>query len=69
MGQGPYGPGPIWARAHLGQGPYGPGPHMGQGPYGPQALPCWANTSPENAPKKNHKIMLFVDDYKHIKIC
>ena len=24
MGQGPYGPGPIWARAHMGQGPYGP---------------------------------------------
>ena len=23
---GPYGPGPIWARAHTGQGPYGPGP-------------------------------------------
>ena len=20
----PYGPGPIWARAHVGQGPYGP---------------------------------------------
>ena len=26
MGQGPYGPGPIWARAHMGQGPLGPGP-------------------------------------------
>ena len=88
MGQGPYGPRPIWARAHMGQGPYGPGPiwarahmgraHMGQGPYeprpiwaraiwarahwapgpygpgpiGPRALPCWANTSPKNAPWK-----------------
>ena len=26
MGQGPYGPGPIWARAHMGQGPLAPGP-------------------------------------------
>ena len=37
MGQGPYGPRHIWARAHMGQGPYGPGPiwaraHMGPGP-------------------------------------
>ena len=43
MGQGPYGPGPIWARAHMGQGPCGPGhiwarAHVGQGPYGPRAL-------------------------------
>ena len=43
MGQGPYGPRPIWARAHMGQGPYGPGPiwaraHMGQGPLGPGPL-------------------------------
>ncbi len=40
MGQGPYGPRPIWAKAHMGQGPYGPGPiwaraHMGQGHMGP----------------------------------
>ena len=27
---GPYGPGPIWAGAHMGPGPYGPGP--GRGP-------------------------------------
>ena len=36
----PYGPRPIWARAHMGQGPYGPRPiwaraHMGPGPLGP----------------------------------
>ena len=37
MGQGPYGPRPIWARAQMGL-PYGPGPiwaraHMGPGPF------------------------------------
>ena len=63
LGQGPYGPGPRWAKAHMGQGPYGP-----RAP-GPRALPCWANTSPENAPEKNDKIMLFFDDFKHIKRC
>ena len=36
----------IWAKAHMGQGPYGP-----RAP-GPRALPCWANTSPKNAPGK-----------------
>ena len=41
----PYGPRPIWARAHMGQGPYEPRPiwaraHMSQGPYGPR--PIWA---------------------------
>ena len=47
MGQGPYGPGPIWARAHMGPGP--------------RALPCWANTSPKNAPwKKESKLCFFV---------
>ena len=66
MGQGPYGPGPIlWARAHMGQGPYEPRAHMGQGPYGPRApgpraLPCWANTSPENAPKKMFELCYFL---------
>ena len=40
MGQGPYGPRPIRAKAHTGQGPYGPGPiwaraHQGPGPLGP----------------------------------
>ena len=70
MGQGPYEPRPIWAKAHMGQGQYGPGPiwskaHMGQGPYGPRApgpraLPCWANTSPKNAPwKKESKLFFF----------
>ena len=75
IGQDPYGPRPIWAKAHMGQGPYGPGPiwardHMGQGPYGPgpiwapgpwaRALPCWANTSPKNAPwKKESKLCVF----------
>ena len=39
---------------------------MSQGPYGPRApgpraLPCWANTSPKNAPwKKRVKIVFFV---------
>ena len=29
MGQGPYGPGPIWARAHMGSGPiWTPGPSL-----------------------------------------
>ena len=28
MGQGPYGPGPIWARAHMGPGPLGPRPFL-----------------------------------------
>ena len=45
----PYGPWPIWGRAH-----------MRQGPYGPRALPCWANTSPKNAPwKKESKSSFF----------
>ena len=40
LGHSPYGPWPIWAKAHMGQGPYGPGPiwaraHMGPGPLGP----------------------------------
>ena len=55
LGQGPYGPGNIWARAHMGQGPYGPRAH------GPRALPCWANTSPKNASwKKESKLCFFV---------
>ena len=32
MGQGPYGPGPIWARAYMGQDPSGPGPIWAPGP-------------------------------------
>ena len=40
LGHSPYGPWPIWAKAHMGQGPYGPRPiwaraHMGPGPLGP----------------------------------
>ena len=37
MGQGPYGPGPIWARAHVGQGPrpIWARAHVGPGPLGP----------------------------------
>ena len=54
MGQGPYGPRPIWARAHMGQGPYGP-----RAP-GPRALPCWANTSPKNAPWKKESKLCFL---------
>ena len=55
----PYGPRPIWARAHMGQGPYGP-----RAP-GPRALPCWANTSPKNAPwKKESKLCFLVFFWK-----
>ena len=54
MGPGPYGPGSIWARAHMGQGPYGP-----RAP-GPRALPCWANTSPKNAPWKKESKLCFL---------
>ena len=46
--------------AHMGQGPYGP-----RAP-GPRALPCWANTSPENAPKKYLNYVIFYD-FKNIK--
>ena len=39
MGQGPYGPGPIWARAHMGPGPLGPGPFLvGQTPHQKRTL-------------------------------
>ena len=39
--------------------------HMGQGPYGPRApgpraLPCWANTSPKNAPWKKESKLCFL---------
>ena len=49
------GPGPIWAKAHMGQGqgPYGP-----RAP-GPRALPCWADTSPKNAPWKKRVQTVF----------
>ena len=59
MSHGPYGPRPIWAKAHMSQGPYGPGP-IGPRAPGPRALPCWANTSPKNAPwKKESKLCFF----------
>ena len=61
MGQGPYGPGPIRARAHMGQGPYGP-----RAP-GPRALPCWANTSPKNAPWKKESKLCFFDCFWETK--
>merc|ERR1712139_294588 len=51
---GPYGPGPVWGRAHMGQGPYGP-----RAP-GPRALPCWSNTSPKNAPWKKESKLCFL---------
>ena len=35
LGHSPYGPWPIWARAHMGQGPYGPGPIWAPGPWAP----------------------------------
>jgi len=39
LGPGPFGPGPVWARAqipgHLGPGSFGPGPVWTQGPFGP----------------------------------
>ena len=63
MGQGPHGPGPIWARAHMGQGPYGP-----RAP-GPRALPCWANTSPKNAPWKKESKLCFLCIFWKQKRC
>ena len=44
----------IWGIAHMGQGPYGP-----RAP-GPRALPCWANTSPKNAPWKKESKLYFL---------
>ena len=63
MGPGPYGPWPIWARAHMGQGPYGP-----RAP-GPRALPCWANTSPKNAPWKKESKLCFLCVFWKQKRC
>ena len=63
MGQGPYGPGPIWAKAHMGQGPYGP-----RAP-GPRALPCWANTSPKNAPWKKESKLCFLAAVSRRDLC
>ena len=49
----PYGPRPIGARAHVVWAP------------GPRALPCWANTSPKNAPwKKESKLCFLVVFWK-----
>ena len=59
----PYGPRPIWARAHMGQGPYGP-----RAP-GPRALPCWANTSPKNAPWKKESKLCFLCIFWKQKRC
>ena len=48
---------------------------MGQGPYGPRApgpraLPCWANTSPKNAPwKKESKLCFFCEFFWKQKRC
>ena len=61
-------PWPIWARAHMGQA------HMGQGPYGPRApgpraLPCWANTSPKNAPWKKESKLCFLCVFWKQKRC
>ena len=61
--KGPYGPRPIWARAHMGQGPYGP-----RAP-GPRALPCWANTSPKNAPWKKESKLCFLCVFWKQKRC
>ena len=49
----PYGPRPIWAKAHMGKGPYGPRPiwaraHLDQGPYGPG--PIWARAHTGQGP-------------------
>ena len=49
-----------------GQGPYGPGP-IGPRAPGPRALPCWENTSPENAPKKIVELCIFLKDFDTIK--
>ena len=55
--------GPIWAKAHMGQGPYGP-----RAP-GPRALPCWANTSPKNAPWKKESKLCFLCVFWKQKRC
>ena len=68
MGQGPYGPGPIWARsrAHMGQGPYGPGPgpiwaraHMGSGPLGPGPFLVGRTPHQKTHPGKKESKMCF----------
>ena len=45
----PYGPRPMWAKAHVGQDPYGPESRMGQGTRG--ALACM-DKCPDGLPKK-----------------
>ena len=47
---------------------------MGQGPYGPRApgpraLPCWANTSPKNAPWKKESKLCFLCNFRKQKRC
>ena len=62
----PYGPRPIWAKAHMGQGPYGPGPiwaraHMGPGPIwapGPSLL--GKHLTKKRPLEKRVKIVFFV---------
>ena len=56
--KGPYGPRPIWARAHMGQGPYGPRPiwaraHMGPGPLGPRPFLVGRTPHQKTHPGKN----------------
>ena len=52
----PYGP-RLWARALA---------HMGPGP---QALPCWTNTSPKNAPWKKESKLCFLCIFWKQKRC
>ena len=76
MGHGPYGLGPIWARAHMGQGPYGPRPmwaraHIGQGPYGPGLLgpgPFLVGQTPhQKTHLKKYLNHVILKDFKNIK--
>ena len=55
----------IWYANDL---PYGPGP-IGPRAPGPRALPCWANTSPENAPKKIFKLCICLMILRTLKRC
>ena len=67
MGQGPYGPGPIWARGPMGQGPYGPGAIWAPGPWalGPSLL---GENLTKNAPwKKESKLCFFAVFWKQKK--
>ena len=59
MGQVPYGPRPIWGRAHMGQGPYGPGPIWVPGPWAPGPSSLGKHLTKKRTPEKRVQIMFF----------